>query len=53
MIPVTLHLSSLDEQVLRTVIPLPAQENESLEDHIERMAQVLARDKKHKNWKGA
>ena len=47
-LPVVLDLSGLYEQILRQIIPIPAQKNESLEDHIERMAQVLAKDKAHK-----
>ena len=46
-LPIALDLSGLYEQILRTIIPLPMQKNESLENHIERMVQVIAKDKAH------
>ncbi len=47
-LPVVLNLSSLYEHILRELIPLQLRENESLESHIERMGQVMAKDKEHK-----
>ncbi len=44
-LPVVLNLSSLYEHILRELIPLQPRENESLESHIERMGQVIAKDK--------
>ncbi|MBN4063514.1 DUF4391 domain-containing protein [Cardiobacterium sp. AH-315-I02] len=45
---VVLNLSGLYEHILREIIPLPKREDESLESHIERMEQVIAKDKEHK-----
>lgn len=44
-LPVVLNLSSLYEHILRELIPLQPQKNESLESHIDRMRQVIAKDK--------
>ena len=44
-LPAVLDLSGLYEHILREIIPLQARENESLESHIERMGQVIAKDK--------
>lgn len=44
-LPVVLNLSSLYEHILRELIPLQPQKNESIESHIDRMGQVIARDK--------
>lgn len=47
-LPVVLNLSSLYEYILRELIPLQPQKNERLESHIERMGQVIAKDKEAK-----
>ncbi|MBL4852090.1 MAG: DUF4391 domain-containing protein [Gammaproteobacteria bacterium] len=47
-LPVVLNLSRLYEHILRELIPLQSQKNESLENHIERMEQVMTKDKEHK-----
>lgn len=47
-LPVVLDLSGLYEQLLRELIPLQARQNESLESHIERMGQVITREKEFK-----
>ncbi|NOX09592.1 MAG: DUF4391 domain-containing protein [Gammaproteobacteria bacterium] len=47
-LPVVLNLSTLYERILRELIPLKPRENESLESHIERMEQVIAKDKEAK-----
>jgi len=44
-LPVVLNLSNLYEHILRELIPLQAQENESLEKQIERMEQVIVKGK--------
>lgn len=44
-LPVALDLSGLYGQILREIIPLPAQKNETLESHIERMVQFIAKEK--------
>jgi len=47
-LPVMLNLSNLYDHILRELIPLQPLENESLESHIMRMGQVIAKDKEHK-----
>lgn len=47
-LPVVLNLSGLYDHILREIIPLRPREDESLESHIERMEQVIAKDKEHK-----
>lgn len=47
-LPVVLNLSGLYDHILREIIPLQKREDESLESHIERMEQVIAKDKEHK-----
>ena len=47
-LPVVLNLASLYEHILRELIPLQSRENESLENHIERMEQVIAKGKELK-----
>ncbi len=44
-LPVVLNLFNLYEHILRELIPLQAQENESLERQIERMEKIIAKDK--------
>lgn len=44
-LPVVLNLFNLYEHILRELIPLPQQENESLEKQIERMEQVIVKGK--------
>jgi hypothetical protein len=48
-LPVVLNLFSLYEHILRELIPLQSRENESLESHIDRMGQVIVKDKEVKN----
>lgn len=47
-LPVVLNLFSLYEHILRELVPLETLDNESLENHIERMEQVITKDKEHK-----
>lgn len=47
-LPVVLNLLSLYEHILRELIPLKPRENESLENQIERMGQVIAKNKEVK-----
>lgn len=47
-LPVVLNLSALYEHILRELIPLQSRENESLESHIERIEQVITKEKEHK-----
>lgn len=47
-LPVVLNLFSLYEHILCELIPLKRRENESLESHIERMGQMIAKDKAYK-----
>jgi len=47
-LPMVLNLSSLYEHILRELIPIASRENESLERHIERMEQVISKEKEHK-----
>ncbi len=47
-LPVVLNLFSLYVHILRELIPLQAREDESLENHIERMGQVIAKNKEVK-----
>ena len=46
-LPVVLNLSGLYEYMLRELIPIRSRDNESLEAHIERMGQVLAKGKEY------
>lgn len=46
-LPVVLDLSGLYEHILRKIIPLAPRDNESLEEHISRMGQVIAKKKEH------
>jgi len=47
-LPVVLNLSSLYEHILRELMPLQTLDKESLESHVERMEQVIAKDKEHR-----
>ena len=47
-LPVVLNLSALYEHILCELIPLQSRENERLENHIERMEQVIIKEKEHK-----
>lgn len=47
-LPVVLNLTSLYEYILREIIPIPKRENEPLESHISRMAQLIAKNKEYK-----
>lgn len=44
-LPVVLNLSGLYEHILRELIPLPSREEESLENHIQRMGLVITKNK--------
>ncbi|MBV1876431.1 MAG: hypothetical protein KUG79_02195 [Pseudomonadales bacterium] len=46
-LPVVLNLSGLYEPILRELIPLGSRKGESLQAHIERMGQVIAKDKEY------
>ena len=46
-LPVVLSLSGLYEVILRRLIPLDSRKDESLDTHIERMGQVIAKDKEY------
>jgi len=47
-LPVVLNLSGLYAHILRELIPLKSREDESLEDHIQRMGQVITKGKEVK-----
>ncbi|MDQ7050392.1 MAG: DUF4391 domain-containing protein [Enterobacterales bacterium] len=44
-LPIVLNLSGLYEHILRELIPLQSREDESLESHIQRMGQVITKNK--------
>ena len=46
-LPVVLNLSGLYETILRELIPLDSRKDESLDAHIERMGQVLAKGREY------
>jgi len=46
-LPVVLNLSGLYEYILRELIPLDSKKDESLDAHIERMGQVIAKGKEY------